>query len=617
MSVATVTDPGTPAPPDGLPDRLTDGLFGHGDEHAGDPLLSVLEDGRWRNLSVGEVAARVRAIAAGLVAAGIDPGDRVAILSATRLEWTLCDYAVITAGAVTVPIYETSSAEQIEWILADSGARAVFCETTAHRAVIDALHPGLADLAHVWCFDDGEPAGLEAGAAAPPSPGPSAAELAATVEQRRLAALPDDLASIVYTSGTTGRPKGCELTHGNCLAELHAVVPCLTELFNPDASTLLFLPLAHIFGRAIQLGAIQTRTRLGYCPDAKDLVRYLQSFQPTFILAVPRVFEKIYNTATTQARVAGEGRLGALSARIGASIFDDAERAAVAWSQADAAGRVGIAATARRAVFDRLVYARLRHVLGGRITHAVSGGGPLGARLGHFFHGAGITVLEGYGLTETLAAATLNRPGGLKIGTVGQAVPGVSLRIADDGEVLIRGANVFRGYWHNPDAATATFEGGWFRSGDIGEIDADGFLSITGRKKELIVTAAGKNVAPAVLEDRLRAHRLVSQCMVVGDNRPFIACLVTVDEEAWPGFAAEHGLAGPLADHLDSEVLRAEIQTAVDDANRAVSKAESIRKFVILPDDFTEDNGEITPTLKLKRSVVALHRADAIAALYR
>ncbi|MHB1533792.1 MAG: AMP-dependent synthetase/ligase, partial [Acidimicrobiales bacterium] len=464
-----------------------------------------------------------------------------------------------------------------------------------HLDTVERLRHDLADLRNVWGFDAGDLAELEAGGAEVEP---------AEVERRRAALERETLASIVYTSGTTGRPKGCALTHGNCLGVLEAIVPNLPELFDSGGSTLLFLPLAHIFGRAIQIACVSTRTRMGYCGDVKQLVPSLQSFAPTFLLSVPRVFEKVYNTAKQQAHASGKG-----------GFFDAAERTAIAYSEALDRGKPGLSLRARHAVFERLVYSKLRAAVGGEVRWAVSGGGPLGARLGHFFRGAGITVLEVYGLTETLAS-TFNWPHTLKVGSVGQPVPGSAVRIAHDGEILTRGPGVFGGYWHNEAATEETFADGWFKTGDIGELDADGFLTITGRKKELIVTSSGKNVAPAVLEDRIRAHPLISQCMVVGDNKPFVACLITLDQDAWRSWAPEHGLSGAIADHAASPVLRNDLQSAIDDANKAVSKAESIRKFTVLPQDFTEESGEITPTLKLKRAVVAKNHAEQIDALY-
>lgn len=592
--------------------RITDGLFAHLPGLADAPLLASIGPDGWHDLTVGEVAGRVRALAAGLVKSGVAPGDRVAILSRTRVEWTLCDYAVGTAGAVVVPIYETSSAEQVEWILGDSGAVAAFCESPKHAAVIASVRDRLPALAHVWCFAEGDLSRLEeAGSDVDP----------AEVEARRTAVGSDDLATIVYTSGTTGRPKGCELTHGNAVAELEAIVPKVPQLFSPGQSTLLFLPLAHIFGRCIEIAAISTRTRLGYCPDTRDLVEHLQSFRPTFMLAVPRVFEKIYNSAKTAAHAPGTGTAGRFGSALRGRIFDDAVAAAVAWSvAADGPGGVGavpLHREARRAFFDQLVYRKLREAMGGRVAYAVSAGGPLGARLGHFFAGIGVRVLEAYGLTETLGAVTFNWPETPRIGTVGQPIPGVELRIADDGEIVVRGPNVFVGYWRNKEATSEVVDAdGWFHTGDIGQLDADSYLTITGRKKEILITAAGKNVVPALLEDTIRAHRLVSQAMVVGEGRPFIAALITIDPEAWPDWAAEHGKLGPLRDHLDDAELHAELQQAVDEANQHVSRAESIRKFVVLADDFTEESGELTPTLKVKRAVVNARRAADVDGIY-
>jgi len=430
----------------------------------------------------------------------------------------------------------------------------------------------------------------------------------ADVETRRRSLTSDSLATLIYTSGTTGRPKGCQLTHGNFLSEVRNIVRGLPELFNEQGSTLLFLPLAHVFARAIEVGCVEAGVLMGHTPDVKNLLADLEVFRPTFVLSVPRVFEKIYNSAQAKATADGKGK-----------IFDRAAAVAIAYSQALDQGGAGVLLKIQHTVFDKLVYGKLRNALGGRVQFAVSGGAPLGARLGHFFRGIGIIILEGYGLTETAAGSNLNRPKALKIGTVGQPIPGTSIRIAEDGEVLMKGPIVFRGYQNNPAAtAEAIDPDGWFHSGDLGTIDEDGFLTITGRKKEIIVTAAGKNVAPAVLEDRLRAHPLVSQCIVVGDNQPFIACLVTLDTEALPGWLRAHGRPDdtPIASLTNDPDLIATIQGAVDDANKAVSKAESIKKFTILTVDFTEEGGQLTPTMKVKRGVVMTDFAPEVKALY-
>ena len=551
----------------------------------------------WTDVTSADFAAEVAAIAAGLVASGVQAGDRVGLMSRTRFEWTLFDFAIWTAGAVVVPIYETSSAEQTQWILGDSGAVAVVVENAGHLATVEQVRPDLPDLRNVWVIEDGAVSTLTV----------AGVDVSAeTLERRRTAVVADDLATVIYTSGTTGRPKGCELTHRNLLFDVLTSNEGLGSLYNETGSTLLFLPLAHVFGRVVEVGAVVNRTKLAHCPDVKELLPDLATFRPTFLLSVPRVFEKVYNSAKQKAHADGKGR-----------IFDAADRTAEAYSRALDTGKVPLGLKARHAVFDRLVYTKLRAALGGECFAAISGGAPLGARLGHFFRGIGVTVYEGYGLTETSAGATLNLEDAIKIGSVGRPLPGVAVRIADDGELLTRGDNVFRAYWRNESAtAEALGADGWFHTGDLGAIDEDGFVTITGRKKEIIVTAAGKNVAPAVLEDRLRAHPLVSQCMVVGDQQPFIGCLVTIDPEAFPAWASAHGKSGSVASLRSDPDLRAAIQAAVDEANLAVSRAEAIKEFRILPADFTEAGGELTPSLKLRRSVVLKQYADEVAAIY-
>jgi long-chain acyl-CoA synthetase len=566
----------------------------------------------WQDVTARGFRDEVLALAKGLIAAGIQPGERVALMSRTRYEWTLIDYAVWSAGAVTVPIYETSSAEQVEWIIGNSGARAVFAETAAHDETIKSVRGQLPGLELSWLIEGGADADR------------SLRELIAQgsgigdeqVEARRTAVSAADAATIIYTSGTTGRPKGCELTHANLLADVrNATEGALTEIFSMrSGSTLLFLPLAHAFARIIQVGCLESGVVLGHTPSIGNLVPDLGSFRPSFILAVPRVFEKVYNTAQQQAS----------QSPVKSRIFAAATDTAIAYSKAlDARARGGSgpgpALTLRHQLFDRLVYGRLRSAVGGRVQFAVSGGAALGERLGHFFRGVGITILEGYGMTEVTAAATVNRPSRNKIGTVGLPIPGASVRIAGDGEVLLRGPMVFPGYWQNEAATKELIDAeGWVRTGDIGSLDDEGFLQITGRKKELIVTAGGKNVSPAVLEDRLRAHALISQCMVVGDNRPYVAALVTIDEEMLPQWKQQHGKPADatVADLRDDPDLLAEIQDAVDDANKAVSRAEAIRRFRVLTTDFTEAGGQLTPSLKLRRNVVAKECAADIEALY-
>jgi long-chain acyl-CoA synthetase len=574
------------------------------DPHA--VVMRKLTGGRWDDVTAGQFHDEVTALAKGLIATGIEPGDRVALMSRTRYEWTLIDYAIWAAGAVTVPIYETSSVEQVEWILGDSGARAAFAETPEHAATI--RQAGVPAVQHVWLIDGAGDAETAAGLASSPAAADVSDE---QLEQHRTARKAADLATIIYTSGTTGRPKGCEVTHGNLLSDVrNAVEGSLEDVFElAGSSTLLFLPLAHSFARIIQVGCLESGSILGHWPDSRTLAQALPEFRPTFLLAVPRVFEKVFASAQQQASASPVKR----------RIFDAAVATAIAWSKSasdDRSAGPNQALRLRHALFDRLVYSRLRAAVGGKVTYAVSGGAPLGERLGHFFRGAGITILEGYGLTETSAAATVNRPARNKIGTVGLPLPGVAIKIADDGEIMLRGPNIFPGYWHNQAASAEVLDAdGWLHSGDTGSLDDEGFLRVVGRKKELIVTAGGKNVAPAVLEDRLRANPLVSQAVVVGDGRPYIACLITLDEEGLDFWRQQHGRPAD-ADLSDDPELTADIQHAVDDANKAVSRAESIRRFRILPSDFTEANGYLTPSLKVRRNVVTKDFADDIEALY-
>ena len=562
--------------------------------------LSVNRGGAWVGVTSQQFLDQVKAVAKGIVASGVEPGQRVGIMSRTRYDWTVADYAIWYAGGTVVPIYETSSAEQVEWILGDSNAVGVFLESAKNKAVFDEVADRLPDCSRVWIFDDGALDTLAAAGA-----GISDEEL----ESRRATLNPESLATIIYTSGTTGRPKGCMLTHGNFMFEVSNIVGGMPQLFSVQgASTLLFLPLAHVFGRIIQLGCIHSGTRLGHAPDVKNLLGDLQSFQPTFLLAVPRVFEKVFNSAQQKATAEGKG-----------NIFNTAAQTAIDYSKSLDTGGPGFGLKLKHKVFDRLVYGKLRTAMGGKIAWAVSGGAPLGDRLGHFFRGIGVTILEGYGLTETSAATTVNRPDAIKIGTVGQPFPGASVKVAPDGELMLAGAQIFKGYWNNPTATAEAIEpDGWFHSGDIGEIDDQGFVKITGRKKELIVTAGGKNVAPAVLEDRLRANWLVSQCMVVGDQQPFIAALVTIDPESFPGWLKQSGKPenSTIESMTNDPDLVAEIQKAVDEANKAVSNAEAIKKFTILPVDWTEEGGQLTPSMKLKRNVVMKEFSSEVDALY-
>ena len=580
--------------------NLTDHVVENAETSPNKVVFSLQRGDAWVGVTAAQFLADVKAIAKGIIASGVEGGQRIGVMSRTRYEWTLVDYAIWYAGAISVPVYETSSAEQVAWNLTDSGSVALFAESAKNKAVFDQVAAEVPDVTRVWVFDNDDLETLKAAGV-----DVSDEEL----EGRRASIQPDTLATIIYTSGTTGRPKGCMLTHKNLMFEVENVIAALKDVFQaPGSSTLLFLPVAHVFGRLIQLGAVRAQARLGHAPDVKQLLPLLQSFQPTFVLAVPRVFEKIYNSAQQKAAAEGKG-----------NIFDKAAHTAIEYSESLDEGGASFGLKLKHGLFDKLVYKKLRAAMGGQVEWAVSGGAPLGARLGHFFRGIGITVLEGYGLTETSAATTVSRPDAIEVGAVGQPFPGASVKVAEDGELLLAGEQIFVGYWNNPTATAEVLEpDGWFHSGDIGEIDDRGFVRITGRKKELIVTAGGKNVAPAVLEDRLRSNALVSQCMVVGDQKPFVAALVTLDPEALPMWLKVQGKDESLtaADVLDDAEVLAQIQGAVDEANKAVSNAEAIKKFVIVAGDWTEEGGQMTPSMKLKRGVVMKEYEAQIEEIY-
>ncbi|MCX4633891.1 AMP-dependent synthetase/ligase [Streptomyces platensis] len=581
--------------------NLTDLIRRNAAQHPDVAVMGRKVNGVWQDVTAATFLAEVRAAAKGLIASGVGPGDRVGLMSRTRYEWTLLDFAIWSAGAITVPVYETSSAEQIQWILGDSGAVACLVESPTHEATVESVRDRLPELENIWQIERDAIARLQA----------AGADISDDeVEARSALADADSPATIVYTSGTTGRPKGCVLSHRSFFAECGNIVERLRPLFRTgESSVLLFLPIAHVFGRLVQVAAVMAPIKLGHAPDIKNLTDDLASFRPKLVLGVPRVFEKVYNSARAKAQADGKGK-----------IFDKAADVAIAYSRAlDIPSGPAFGLKLKYKVFDRLVYGKLRAVLGGRATHAISGGAPLGERLGHFYRGIGFTVLEGYGLTESCAATAFNPWDRQKIGSVGQPLPGSVVRIADDGEVLLHGEHLFTEYWNNPSATKEALSDGWFHTGDLGTLDEDGYLAITGRKKEILVTAGGKNVAPAVIEDRIRAHALIAECMVVGDGRPFIGALVTLDEEFLPRWAEEHGHPAGVtpAQLADDPALLAAVQRAVDDGNAAVSKAESVRKFRILPTQFTEESGHVTPSLKLKRNVVAKDFAEDIEALYR
>lgn len=558
------------------------------------------ENGRWSPMTAKEFHEEVVSVAKGLVACGIQPGQAVAIMSRTRYEWTLVDFAIWFAGAVSVPIYESSSSAQMEWILSDSDSVALFIENEEHLERFNQISSSVPLAQQVWRFDENAIATLK-------ERGREIED--AEIERRRNSVKLHDLATLIYTSGTTGKPKGCELTHQGFVELSKNANLEIPEVLQEGKSTLIFLPLAHVFARFIEVLCIHSGIRVGHQPDAKNVGPAMVSFQPDFLLAVPRVFEKVYNTAEQKAEAGGKGK-----------IFRTAAAAAIAYSEAlDTKSGPSLKQKVLHKVFDTLVYSKLRAAMGGKVTHAISGGAPLGPRLGHFFRAIGLSVLEGYGLTETTAPAMIGRPStGIKIGKVGKMLPGCGIKIADDGEIWLRGFNIMRGYWRNPTATAETMDGEWFKTGDIGELDEDGFLSITGRKKELIITAGGKNVSPAILEDPLRANPLIGQAVVIGDKKPFVAALVSLDKEMLPMWLGNNGgdANQSLEEAAKSELVLKEVQRAVDEVNKLVSKAESIRKFAIINTELTEESGHLTPSLKIKRNVVLNDFSPVVDEIY-
>ncbi len=556
------------------------------------------DNGGWADVSASEFLAQVTALAKGFVAAGIEPGDKIGLMCKTRYEWTLIDFAAWFAGAVLVPIYETSAPSQILWNLADSGAVAMITETAEHFARFDEIRSDVPAVSRAWKIDLDD---LEKLAAS----GSTVSD--DEIERRRKIAKGSDLATLIYTSGTTGKPKGCIITHSNFVELSRNAQKAISEVVNTDSSTLLFITLAHIFARYISVLAVHGGVKVGHQPDTKLLLPSMASFKPTFLLAVPRVFEKVYNSSEQKAESGGRG-----------GIFRRAAAVAIAHSKALDAGHVPLGLKLQFALFDRLVLSKIREALGGRVKYAVSGSAPLGLRLGHFYRSVGLTILEGYGLTETTAPVSVNLASHFKIGKVGPPLPGNAVRIADDGEIQVKGICVFDGYWNNDAATKATFDGEWFKTGDIGQFDDEGYLEITGRKKELIVTAGGKNVSPATLEDPIRANPIISQVIVVGDQKPFISALVTLDPEMLPAWLGHHSLDPTLslADAAHNSHVVAEVQRAIDAANTHVSRAESIRKFTILEVDLTEASGHLTPKLSIKRNVILQDFADVIEEMY-
>ncbi|MCC3316947.1 AMP-dependent synthetase/ligase [Nocardia africana] len=579
--------------------NMSDGAFRHAERTPGLVVFNRPDGkGGWTDVTAAEFAKHVTAVAKGLIASGIELGDRVAILASTRYEWVVLDFAIWAAGGCTVAIFDSSSAEQARWILSDSGTKLIVVENARHRATIAEIEDGLPELGEPLVIDDGA---IDTLVARGKDLGDEA------VHERRKQVKAASPASLIYTSGTTGRPKGVMLSHANLYAESAADRAAMPQFLKPGHRSLLFLPLAHVFARAVALAAFDAGVTVAHTADWSTLVEQFGEYKPDFILSVPRVFEKVFNGAKQKAHDGGKGK-----------IFDLAADTAVEYSQALDNGGPGLVLKVKHTVFDKLVYGKLREAMGGRCKSAVSGGGPLGARLGHFFRGIGVTIYEGYGLTESTAAVSVNTPEHLKVGSVGRPLGGHAAKVADDGELLLRGPVVFAGYWNNPAATEDAFDDGWFKTGDLGAIDEQGFITITGRKKEIIVTAGGKNVSPAMLEDSLRSHPLISQVMVVGDGKPFVGALITLDPEALPGWKTRNNVPEdtPIEKLIELPELTAEIDKAVKDTNKLVSHAEAIKKTRILPVDWTEESGELTPKMSLKRNVVMKNYADEVEAIY-
>ena len=556
-------------------------------------------DGGWEDLTTQEFYDQVTALAKGFMAAGINAGDKVGFMCKTTYEWSLVDFGLWFAGAIMVPIYETSSPSQIQYNLEDSAASAIILETAEHFARFDEIAGDVPHVTHVWQMALGDLAKLS-------QSGGSITD--AKLEKRRTTAKGSDMATLIYTSGSTGRPKGCMLTHSNFVELVRNSAIAMKEVVEPGASTLLFITTAHIFARFISILAIHTGTKIGHQADTKQLLPSLGSFKPSFLLAVPRVFEKVYNSAEQKAEAGGKGK-----------IFRAAADTAVEYSKALDSGTVGLGLKIKFALFDRLVYSKLKAAMGGGVKYAVSGSAPLSTRLGHFYRSLGIKILEGHGLTETTAPATENLVTRFKIGTTGPALPGVSIRIADDGEVQVKGVNVFAGYWKNEAATKETFtDDGWFKTGDIGDLDDEGYLTITGRKKEIIITAGGKNVAPNYLEDPIRSNPIVGQVVVAGDQKPFISALITLDPEMIDTWLANNGVKEKLTleQACEHPLVHAEVQRAIDAANTRVSRAESVRKFTIIPTEFTEASGHLTPKMSIKRAEIMRDFGPEFEAMY-
>ncbi len=574
--------------------------------HKGTAMRFPLEEGGWGRTSYPQLGADVRDVAKGLIGLGVAPGDRVAILSNTRAEWTLADFGAICAGAVVVPVYQTNSPEECQYVLDHSGASVLFCEDEDQLTKLAEIRDALPGLEHVLRFE-----GEGGGAMTLDDLRRAGAEVSDADLDARVAALgADDVATIVYTSGTTGPPKGCMLTHGNLVSDIDGIRERL-KITPGDDVLYVFLPLAHVLTRIVQLFAIDAGGELAYWRrDPKKIVEDVQIIKPTYLPSVPRIFEKIHTAATAKADAAGGAKAKIFHWAVG--VGREVAR------REDRGGHPGLVLKGKHALADKLVLHKIRDLFGGRVKLALSGAAPIDTEILEFFHAAGVWVLEGYGMTENCAVETLNTIEEHRFGSVGRPLPICEVKIAGDGEVLMRGPNVFKGYYADEKATAATLTAdGWLHSGDLGELDADGYLSITGRKKDLIITSSGKNISPSNIENALKLCRWISQAVVFGDRRPYLTALLTIDPDEAGALAEKLGLSSkdPAALAADSAV-RAELQTAVDEANAKFARIEQVKKFTVLERDLSQEQEELTPTLKVKRNVVYERYAVEFARLY-
>jgi long-chain acyl-CoA synthetase len=567
------------------------------------PAVRYKEDGQWVDRSFSEVLEIVRPLALGLIGLGIEKGDRVSILGNTRPEWTYFDFAALSIGATVVPIYQTNSPEECRYVLENSDAKVVVVEDDEQLEKIRKVRGQLPQLEQIVLMTGSSEDAISADELAAKGAGVDTSRW----EERWSAVAPDDICTFIYTSGTTGPPKGCIISHGNYRSMLDMINQ--TSVIEGEDVSYLYLPLAHSFALLIQLGSFDLGATLAYWErDPLKILPNLAELKPTYFPSVPRIFEKIYTAANS-----GMEKEGGLKK----AIFDWAIKVGVKMRETERAGRKpGFLLSREYAFADKKVLSKIRNLFGGQLRLAVSGAAPINPEILRFFDAAGVLVLEGWGMTETSTAATISTPDDFKIGTIGKPFPGCEVRIAEDGEILVKGPNVFQGYHKNEEATRETIVDGWLHTGDIGEIDSDGFIKITGRKKDIIITAGGKNITPANLEADIKQHPLVSQAVVVGDRRPYLVALVTLDPEDAVAYAKEHDLPEDPAELAKNPEIKASIEAHVDEINKNYARVEQVKKIAILSQDLSQESGELTPTLKVKRTVVATKHEQEIEQLY-